>query len=232
MDLPGLRLVYSSIGQAVFNAAMLTEAVQTGAELRRRLERARDYFARRNQAWSLWLSEEWLADAEVRHEADRIFGECGLTFSSNPPGMLAARLAAPRRAVPRLEFRRIGDPLTRIDFCHVMSMAFEGPFATLLEAYNRNEFWEGAFEGWVGYHEGRAVTSACTVATPEAVGLYAVATSPHEQRKGYGEAVMRQAVAHYGDERPVVLQSSPAGLSLYQQMGFEIVSNFSIWVSA
>lgn len=230
IDLPGLRLVYSAIGQAVFNAALLTENVDTVSELRRRLERARDFFGRRSQPWSLWLCEEWLTDREVQYAAASLFADAGLAFSSNPPGMIATRLASPRRVVPALEFRRIHDPSTRIDFCHVMSMAFEGPFATLMEAYNGIDFWEGEFTGWIGYRDGRAVTTACTVTTPASVGLYAVSTSPHEQRKGYAEAVMRHALSHH-PEQPVVLQSSPAGLSLYKQLGFEIVSNITIWVS-
>lgn len=232
IDLPGLRLVYSAIDQAVFNAVLLTEVVETTAELRRRLDRARDFFARRSQAWSLWLCDEWLNGDDVRHGAAAIIADAGLAFSSNPPGMMAAQIPSPRRTVPALDFRPIADPTTRIDFCHVMAMAFEGPFPTLMDAYNGSEFWEGGFSGWIGYREGRAVTTACTVTTPDAIGLYAVSTSPHEQRKGYAEAVMRHAIAQHEGARPIVLQSSPAGLSLYKQMGFEIVSSISIWVSA
>lgn len=230
IDLPGLRLVYSGVGQAVFNAALLTEPIETVGDIRRRLERARDYFDRREQPWSLWLSEEWLTD-DVRHAARAVIGDVGLYFSSNPPGMLAEKLATPRRSAPKLDFRKIGDASTRIDFCHVMSMAFEGPFPMLMDAYNSDSFWAGEFQGWLGYHEGRAVTSACTVPTESAIGLYAVSTSPGEQRKGYAEAVMRHAIAQH-EPKPLALQSSPAGISLYKQLGFEIVSNITIWVSA
>ena len=41
----------------------------------------------------------------------------------------------------------------RLDFCHVMSVAFEGPFAVLLEAYQDAAFWDADFAGWIGYRD-------------------------------------------------------------------------------
>lgn len=233
LDLPGLRLVHSGVPQAVFNAVLLNEPVTAASDLRRRIERAHDYFRRRNLPWSLWLCEDLVDPAELKASLV-VIGESGLLYLSNPPGMLAERLQPPRRELPELEYRAIRDAATRIDFCHVMSMAFEGPFRLLLDAYNSDEFWQDGFEGFVGYAQGRAVTTACTVCDRHAVGVYAVSTAPHQQRKGYGEAIMRHAISHayttHGLER-TVLQSSPAGLPLYHLLGYRIVSVFSIYVS-
>lgn len=233
LDAPGLRLVYTGIEVPVFNPVLLTDDVQTFTDLRRRLERAREYFARKRIGWSAWLCEDML-EPHVRSLVPALVAEYGLEVSAHPPGMLAEKLAPPTRKLPPLDYRPVDDAATRVDFCHVMSVAYEGPFATLMEAYDSPPFWASGFEGWIGYLDGRAVTTACTVATPDAIGLYAVSTLHNYRRKGYGEAVMRLAVAQaakkYAIER-VVLQSTPSGLSLYRRMGLAAVTDFAIYLS-
>lgn len=234
IDAPGLRLVYTGIDVPVFNLALLAEPVQTFTDLRRRLDRARDYFARKKIGWSLWLCED-LVEPYVRSLVPALIAEYGLESSSHPPGMLAEKLRSPTRKTPLLEYRPVAAAASRVDFCHVMSVAYEGPFSTLMEAYDSTTFWQSGFEGWIGYLGGQAVTTACTVTTTDAVGLYAVATLNEYRRKGFGEAVMRLAVAEaarkYGVER-AVLQATPSGLSLYRRMGFEAVTDFGIYLAA
>jgi GNAT superfamily N-acetyltransferase len=234
LDAPGLRLIYTGIDVAVFNLVLLNEDVQTFTDLRRRLDRARDYFTRKQSPWSFWLCED-LLEPYVRSLVPALVAEYGLEPSGHPPGMMTEKLAASSRKAPLLEYRPVEGAASRVDFCHVMSVAYEGPFATLMEAYDSDSFWRSGFEGWIGYADGRAVTTACTVTTPGAVGLYAVATLHGHRRKGCGEAVMRVAVAQasqkYGVDR-VVLQSTPAGMSLYRRMGFETVTDFAIYVTS
>jgi len=230
VDVPGLRLVFTGVPFAVFNAALLTEPVGTLTEFRRRLERARDFFERRRSPWSLWICEE-LMDVHVAKLTPSLVCEYGLQYSSHPPGMLAERLRPPQRVLPSLDCQPIDTPARRIDFCHVMSMAFEGPFAGLMEAYSSEEFWNAGFRGLIGYRDGRAITTACLVTSESCAGLYAVATIPAEQRKGYGEAVMRQVLAKQDHTGRVVLQSTASGISTYERMGFAHVADFTIYVS-
>jgi len=67
-----------------------------------------------------------------------------------------------------------------------------------------------------------------------AIGVYNVATIPSAQRCGFGEAVMRYALAdaarEHGAER-LVLQSTPAGLRLYERMGFRTVTKVAVYSS-
>ncbi len=231
--LPGLQLVYSAIPHAVFNAALLTEPVLAISDLRRRLDRARDHYLRRGQAWSLWLCEEWI-DPDLRALAVNIIQDFNLQYSSNPPGMLAPQLSPTIRNLPKLDLQPISTATARLDFCHVMSVAFEGPFPVLLEAYQEERFWSADFHGWIGYRDGMAVSTACTVTAAGAVGVYAVATVPGEQGKGYGEAIVRHAVEQAQGESGVtasVLQSSVAGMPLYRRLGYRPVADFTIYIS-
>ena len=67
-----------------------------------------------------------------------------------------------------------------------------------------------------------------------AIGVYNVATMPDQQRRGYGEAVMRYAVSEaqkeHGIER-TILQSTPAGLRLYERMGYRKITRVSVYAS-
>jgi ribosomal protein S18 acetylase RimI-like enzyme len=57
---------------------------------------------------------------------------------------------------------------------------------------------------------------------------------PDHQRRGYGEAVMRHALAEaqreHGMERSI-LQSTPAGYRLYERMGYRKITRVSVYAS-
>ena len=233
LDLPGLQLVYSGIPHAVFNAAMLTEPVLGISDLRRRLDKAQDHYRRRGQSWSLWLYEGWI-DRDLRAAANSLIHDFELQYSSNPPGMLAPQLKPPHRRPPLIDPQPITSAPARLDFCHVMSLAFEGPFPVLLEAYQEERFWNADFVGWIGYRQGKAICTACTVTAAGAVGVYAVATVPQEQGKGYGETIVRYAVEQAQQQsgiQPSVLQTSIAGMPLYRRLGYRPVADFTIYIS-
>jgi ribosomal protein S18 acetylase RimI-like enzyme len=87
--------------------------------------------------------------------------------------------------------------------------------------------------GWVGYAGKSAVSTAAVVMGGDAVGIYAVATHPRYQRKGYGEALVRHAVGQASKQtgiRRTVLQSSLAGHSLYSRLGYRQVARFLVYL--
>jgi len=78
------------------------------------------------------------------------------------------------------------------------------------------------------------VSTTATIECGGTVGVYNVATMPEFRRRGYGEAVMRYALAdaeRVRAPRPIVLQSTEAGLRLYEKMGFRTVARFSVYAS-
>ena len=85
-----------------------------------------------------------------------------------------------------------------------------------------------------GYHDGEPVSTAAIVVGGGAIGVYNVATLPGSQRRGFGEAVMRHALAEarkrHVTER-LILQSTPAGLRLYERMGFRTVTRVAVYSS-
>ena len=72
------------------------------------------------------------------------------------------------------------------------------------------------------------------VATPDALGVYSLSTLPDCRRMGYGEALLRAAVALEQERtgiRRIVLQSTDAGYSLYRRLGFNEVAKFSVYLT-
>lgn len=66
--------------------------------------------------------------------------------------------------------------------------------------------------------------------TGDVIGLYSVATLPDYRRLGYAEAIMRQVIEQAGVPR-TVLQSTRSGLSLYERMGYRMVTNFNVYIA-
>jgi len=148
--------------------------------------------------------------------------------------MLAEKLAAPVRELPRLDVRTVGDEKTWSAFCKIGALCFNVPLAWFQEVFQDPKIWKSGFTGYVGYLDGEPVSTAATVVAAGAVGIYNVATVPGHQRSGCGEAVMRSALGcarqEHGIERSI-LQSTAQGFDLYRRMGYSIVTNVAVYTS-
>jgi ribosomal protein S18 acetylase RimI-like enzyme len=145
--------------------------------------------------------------------------------------MVAEQVRPPLRRLPDIEVRRVGDVPTQDAFCAIGSVCFHVPLTWFREVFGGESVWT-RFAAYVGYVGGEPVSTAAVVMGGDVAGVYNVATVPGHQRHGYGEAVMRHAIAdsrrEHGVER-TILQSTPAGLHLYERMGFRIVTRVSVY---
>lgn len=232
-DLPGLTLVSSGVDYPVFNSAMLSGPVTGPDDLDRRVALAGVHFSMRRIGWSFWLCQEQLQDAATRRRAGEIFAGRGLRRLTENRGMAAESLTPPPRPLAVLDWRRVDGLETRAAFCQITSMAFRLPSSVSQAIYGSARFWEGDYRGWIGYREGRPVTAAATLAWGGAIGIYSLATLPGERGRGYAEALARHALECAAAEsggRLLILQSTPAGHSLYERMGYRSVASFEVWV--
>ena len=138
------------------------------------------------------------------------------------------------RELPPLEVRPVHDRETRLGFIQVAGSSFHLPNHVARLIYDSERYWHGDMTGWVGYVRGKAVATAVTCVDSGAVGLYSVATLREFRRRGYGEAVTRHALdaarSVSGIERSI-LQSTPAGFSMYSRMGYRPMGQFAVYVS-
>jgi len=229
-ELRGVSIAAAGVTFQMFNAAFLSAGVATDAELAQRILLPAVHFNARGLEWAYWVCEDWI-EGRARRRSRQIFERAGMRHSVDLPGMIADCLAPPVRPLPALEVRRVADDTTRDAFCAIGSVCFHVPLSWFHEVFDSHTVWE-RFHAYVGYRDGEAVSTAAIVVGGGALGVYNVATLPGHQRRGFGEAVMRHALADargcYGLERSI-LQSTPAGLRLYERMGFRTVTRVAVY---
>jgi ribosomal protein S18 acetylase RimI-like enzyme len=229
-DLPGLSLIFCGLNYAAFNAALLARPVNGDVkELSRLIQFSAQQFDSRNLRWTCWICDDFLSRGVLR-DADRIFSKYGLRPLTEAPGMYAEGLHPPHHKLPSLEVRPVVDAESRSAFAEIMSVAFEIPSGVCTAIYGSEFAWTGEFRGYVGFVDGKAVTTAAAMITGDVIGLYSVATLPGYRRMGHAEAIMRVVIEQSGAAR-TVLQSTRSGLSLYERMGYRAVTNFNVYIA-
>jgi ribosomal protein S18 acetylase RimI-like enzyme len=229
----GIHVLSLGVRFRMFNAAYLASPVENDADFDRRIATATVHFGARGLDWSLWLCDSLLPE-QVNRRAHRILARRGLDLATHMPGMIASKLEPETHRLPRCEVQPVEDAATLRDFCAVGSRCFRVPQDWFDEVFDARTAERVPFRAWVGYVSGNAAATAATIAKDGVLGIYNVATLPDFRRQGYGEGIVRECVeresAVHG-RMPIVLQSTASGLSLYERMGFEVVTRFRVWVS-
>ncbi len=85
----------------------------------------------------------------------------------------------------------------------------------------------------VGYIDAEPVATSFGFVHSGSVTVFNVATSPAFQRRGFGAAMTMQAIA--GGVRSgcdvAYLQSTPAGIRVYERLGFRVVVTYEQWIT-
>jgi ribosomal protein S18 acetylase RimI-like enzyme len=229
-ELRGVSIAAAGVTFQMFNAAFLSGPVANEAELSQRIMLPALHFDVRGLEWAYWVCEDWM-EPKARRRSRQVFERHGLRHSVDLPGMVAERIRPPMKPLPWIDVRRVCDAGTRDAFCAIGSVCFHVPIAWFREVFDCDSVWEG-FAGYVGYVDREPVSTTAIVMGGGAIGVYNVATMPGHQRHGYGEALMREALAdtgrRHGIER-VILQSTPAGYRLYERMGFRTVTTVAVY---
>ena len=232
-DLAGQSLIFCGLNYAAFNAALLTQPIDDTTELARLIQAAAAEFESKRLRWTYWICDDFLSRSLSR-QAPHIFSRQGLRPLTRAPGMYAEHLHAAVRPLPALQVCRVSDDRARATFAEIMSVAFDIPYSVSTAVYGSERGWSGGFEGYIGYANGKPVTTAASIITANVIGLYSVATLPQHRRLGFAEAIMRQVIEQARTTAGVqrtVLQSTPSGLSLYEKMGYRTVTNFDVYVA-
>lgn len=232
--LGGVIGIYSGLDYGVFNIAMLDGPLPPGpGSLEERLARCRNFFEPRTARWSFWLCENLLPPRGLR-AAQEVLLKANLQLISHAPGMMAEQLRPPARPLPAVECLAVADQRTREDFGALTAANFDIPMHIARLVYYPENAWRGLYRGFVGYAGGKPVSIAAIVAAADSLGVYSLATVPESRRRGYGEALLRAAVAAEQRRtgiRRLVLQSSEIGHALYLRMGFRPVAKFSVYLT-
>ena len=226
----GVSIASSAVAFNMFNAAFLSGPIPNQAALEQRILLASAYFQTRNLGWAFWVCEDFMT-GWTRRRSRRSFERFGLRHSVDLPGMIAPAINPPTRDLPALDVRRVAPGADRDAFCAIGSLCFNVPPAWFQEVFADNNVWEN-FAAYVGYADGEPVATAAVICGGGALGVYNVATAPGYRHKGYAEVIVRAALDDVRTRTPltpVILQSTPAGLHLYERMGFRTASTIAVY---
>lgn len=227
-----VAFAYAGVPYALFNTALVTSQLPSqSGDFKDCLDRADDFFQRYSAPWSVWFCEDFL-EKDERRRARIALAIRGMKLTMEAPGMIAEQIVPARNSLPAMLCKEVRDERTRLDFSTVMSTAFQVPAPMARDVYAGELLWRNPMSGWIGYVAGQPVSTAVTVTAAEAIGLYAVATVPAFQKKGYGEGIMRMALEEASRRSGIkraVLQSTSIGYSLYVRMGFRHIVRYLVF---
>lgn len=202
---------------AFFNLSMLDRPLPDAGAFRDALNVARARAAECRYSSFLVMCGDWAPAGW-----EDLAAEAGWLRAMPLVGMGAEELLPARRPGPALTFRLIQGAATALDLGLVNALAYAMPPETF-DCVGEMALWSGASFGVVGYDEGRPVTCAASFLVGDVIYVAMVASAPGLHGRGYGEAAMRQAIAHAqraAGPRRIWLHATAAGLPLYRAMGF------------
>lgn len=233
LELPGISIASAGVTFQMFNAAFLSERVETQSQLESRLRSASEHFDHRQLPWSCWMCEDWL-DVSLRRNLSRVCQSFQLSLCSEMPGMAATKLHAPVRSLPAVDFCRAVSGRALDDFRAIGSTCFHVPIRWFSEVFDDSTAERDEFVCWVGYRDEVPVCTAATVSRDGVTGLYNVATAPEFRQHGYAEAITRHAIEaalREASTSKLILQSTAQGLRLYKRIGFQPVTRILVYNS-
>lgn len=226
-DLEESLAIFSGIEYGVFNIALLNFASKHWT---RGVESSADYFRPQARRWSVWLCENAL-DFDALRQVRAALEKQHMAEISRAPGMVLTEFDPPRRELPAIKPVPVDSAKLREAFGGLAAVCFDIPAGVSREVYHPARAWNGSYRGFVGMVAGRPVGIVALVRTGGTLGVYSLGIDPESRGLGYGEALLREAVAleraEGGVER-VVLQSSEIAHSLYKHMGFIEAAQFSV----
>jgi ribosomal protein S18 acetylase RimI-like enzyme len=227
-----LLLISSGINYGVFNTALLKTPVDSEERIQEYISNGHDFFGSRAERWSFWVCHDLLEPSLLRR-LRRIMEGRRMRQLSEPPGMIANSLTAPKRVLPQLDIRRVSHREERLAFAEILSSTFDLPYGICRDIYSVERSWQGGYRGWVGYVNGEPVVSTACVVAAGVAGIYSVGTMPAWRRRGYAERLMRTVLHEISLETGVektILQATTEGFRVYQRMGYRRVTQFSIFL--
>ena len=137
--------------------------------------------------------------------------------------------SAPPRP-PGLTVVEVHDERTLDDLNAVVIAGYGLPPSCADHMWTLDVLGDARYRAWVGYVDGRPVTTASACLAAGLVGVSVVATVPGARGHGYGEAITWVAVM-VAPNRDATLQASDMGRPVYERMGFETIQTFTTWTT-
>ena len=229
-DAGGLTLVRSGLDIPAFNLVFALDDPSSVVAAERAVSRT---FGGSGFRWLLVTTER------VATQLQPMIHAFGFHLEETMPGMVWAPL--PRllpTLPPRFTARPVRVPEEAAVFARTMMEGFEaraGLMDPWVDGVRAKHVTTSEMPGWyLGFLDDHPVCTAVRVTTGAIAGIYGVSTLPDFRRRGLGEAITRLAAADGYPEgaRMSYLQSSRAGRSVYERIGYRWVEDYQLWSPA
>jgi GNAT superfamily N-acetyltransferase len=225
----GIHHVFSGIPIPFFNVALVTDTSMSAETLSRAGQRACGWASKRAAPWLFVVTHEALV-AET--DAAAALDACGMVPLMPLTGMIAQHVAPPSNVPTELQLTRPENDARCAAVVDVNGLAYGMDLEAAKEILGKQAFWSSHFPA-LGLADG---TPACAAAVMMVDGhryVALVATDPARQRRGYGELVMRHALAlaarAHGDV-PTTLHATEAGRPIYARMGYVPIAAHTVFI--
>jgi len=222
----GIQYIFSGLPVSFFNLALLTGSGLSADALRARGREACTWAAAQSVPWLLMVTHERL---ESGVGAATTLDACGLAVVMPMTGMLARTVAA-AVTVPGLQLNVPQDDSGCAAIVDVNALAYGLDLESCKATIGSRAFWKDHFPV-LGVSGGKPVSCAAVLMVDGHRYVALVATEPGQQRRGFADATMRQALdnaASVHGEKPTVLHASDAGRPVYERMGYAIISTHTL----
>jgi GNAT superfamily N-acetyltransferase len=159
----------------------------------------------------------------------------GMAVSEDVPLMVLEELSelSLEQDVSELSIRELSAAEAELH-ARTAAAGFEIPAEPFVKLLTPSTLSHPGVQCYVGTIEGEPVTTGLGFRSGAYVGIFNIATLPAFRRRGYGAAITARAASDglASGATWAWLQSSPAGYSVYERLGFRSVEVWSCWVSA
>ena len=222
----GVQYIFSGVPISFFNIALLTGSGLSAEALSAHGREACAWAAAQSVPWLLLVTHERLQPGV---DAAAALDACGLAAVMPMTGMRAQTVAAPS-TVPDLQLTVPEDDNGCAAILDVNALAYGMDLEAGKAAIGSRTFWKDQFPV-LGVADGKPVSSAAVLMVDGLRYVALVATDPAQQRRGFADATMRQALANAAKvhgEIPTVLHATDAGRPVYERMGYASISTHTL----
>jgi GNAT superfamily N-acetyltransferase len=226
-DKPGLAISWANIPFVFYNTLFLTEQLSDPRVLENRVSEATAYI--RSQQVPGWLVVCLDQLSGTAKDELAMITEQEKLAPLPMTGMVGDILPLKEPLHPALQFKRISDDPTIIDFVDMNCVSYNLPIQAGRSIVKEHTLWHEHAYGFVAYENNQPVATATAIVNEGCLLLFLVATMPDVRRKGYADAVIRRALNTAYEAtgiRRTVLHATEAGYPVYLRMGYHPTGKF------
>ena len=225
----GVHCVFSGIPIPFFNVALVTETGVSADTLSAAGERACAWASKRAAPWLFVVTQEALVAGT---DAAAALDACGMVPLMLLTGMIAQHVAPPSNVRSELQLMRPEDDERCSALVDVNGLAYGMDLEAAKVILGKQAFWSGHYPA-LGIADGTPACAAAVMMVDRYRYVALVATDPARQRRGFGELVMRHALAlaalAHGDG-PTTLHATEAGRPIYERMGYVPIAAHTVFI--